>query len=64
MRGSAIIEATCSLVAYTLTYAPTGKPASRTSWSIAAADSGHWGACLSTIVLPMAKFGPANRATW
>ena len=32
--------------------------------SSAAADSGHCGACLSRIVFPMTRFGPANRATW
>jgi hypothetical protein len=32
--------------------------------SIASADSGHWGACLSRIVLPTMRFGAANRATW
>ena len=33
-------------------------------FSIAAADSGHCDACLRMIVLPMIRFGPANRATW
>ncbi len=62
--GSAIASAICSLDAYTLTYAPAGKPASSKMLCSAAADSGHCGACLRMIVLPITRFGPANRATW
>ena len=47
-----------------LMYASAGKPACWKISSIAAADSGHCGACLSRIVLPMTRFGPAKRATW
>ncbi|GAA1012370.1 hypothetical protein GCM10009551_098230 [Nocardiopsis tropica] len=63
-RGSAMISAACSLVARMFTYAPDGSPASLKISCIASADSGHCGACLSRIVLPAARFGPANRATW
>ena len=41
-----------------------GQAKLQTSCSIAAADSGHWPACFSRIVLPMIRFGPAKRATW
>ena len=64
IRGSAIISATCSLLANTLMYASEGSPASRKICSMARADSGHCGACLSTIVLPIIRLGAANRATW
>ena len=62
-RGSAMTLAICSLVAYTLTNAPFGKPASRKIRSIAADDLGHREACLRMMVLPSIRFGPANRAT-
>ena len=63
-RGSAMMSAACSLLAKRLMYASAGTPASWKSCSIASADSGHCGACLSRIVLPASRFGPANRATW
>ncbi len=64
IRGSAIMSATCSLLANTLMYASSGSPASRKICCMASADSGHCGACLSMIVLPIIRFGAANRATW
>ena len=63
-RGSAMIVADCSLVAKMLMYASLGRPASMKICSIASADSGHCGACLRMIVLPIIRFGAANRATW
>ncbi len=64
MRSSPISVSICSLVAKMLTYAPSGRPASRNSRSISSADSGHCGACLSTMALPSIRLGAANRATW
>ena len=49
---------------YTESWAPSSASASSKICAIASADSGHCGACLRRIVLPLTTFGPANRATW
>ncbi len=64
MRGSLMIVSICSCEANTLTYAPSGTPASFMICSTASADFGTDSACLRMMVLPSIRLGAANRAIW
>ena len=62
-RGSSSTRATASLPMRSVVKAPSGKPARRTTSSIASAHCGTLDACLSRATFPAISAGAAKRKT-
>ena len=63
MRGSAMTGSIAEPATSTVRSRPSGKPASRTTSSIASAHCGTFEACFSTAALPAMSAGAAKRMT-